>query len=752
MIEKQILEKYINKFALLLLLLIGIFTISCEDVTEEYKINILTEVPNSLIVGQTVEISYEITNNGTCEVSCESENVSIETNDNKITISALSKGEAKIVIICNENKDKTREIVISINEKDDDNKGDDNKGDEKDPQEVTFDVSVPEIMVGETKTISIAYEGNLEFEITTESDIISLSGYNIKAIKEGTAEIKVIEKNSKIEKIIIVTVKENIYETLLNYAFEKTGTKGYFWIELPKTNPDYDCKYEWSTNREDLLYIEEEILEFVDENIDIEITCKVTYKGQTHEETRTFTILSNDFGSVKEEFESQFKNGKILKSMDIKCDYDGATVEWYSSDEQIFSNLGEFTKPLNDSTITIYYKIIIDGQEEDLEISLEVDGKNINDIINDIDMWIDENVCTTGFISEDSILPNYINEYDTTLEWLDSDGQELDISKYIGNPIFSSGVNLKVKVMFKGRTKTLTKYYKLESKEYDNKWDLIKLFTDTIASSNITTYSYTLVNWQSKENGYIPFYDSNNSSVIQDILEYTYGKQRTNIKKTSTEYIVVHDTGNASSGANATMHNNYIKNLNNNPDSKYISWHYTVGDDGIYQHLPLDEVAYHAGDGSHVFGDTYYNEDYGAWSIGGGNRNGIGIESCINKGVDYTVVMRKLAKLVAELLIQYNLGIDRVKQHYHFAGKNCPQVMRENNRWEEFLYLVKLEYFAKNNLQDVTFKWTSNSSLLDNTGRVTDYNKVGEKVSFQVEVTYEGETKTYNYESVIKER
>lgn len=731
------MNKGINRIFALVLLLIGIFTISCTEELAGYTINILSEVPSSLAVGSKVEISYEVTNNGTCNITTESETISLEKENNKIIITAVSKGEAKIIIECNEYTKIKKEININIIEEN---------------EEVIFDVQVPEITVNETKEIEISCEGELQFEITTDSDIIKIEGNSITALKEGTAIIKVIETESRTEKEITIVVKENMFSKLLNYAFDTVGTKGYIYVELPSKHPNYDCKYEWSTNREDLLDVQDGLLELIDENTSIEITCKATYNGKTQEETRTFKILSIDLGLVRDEFEEQFKNNKITRTMNVKTEYDGATVEWYSGNEEIFSNLGELTKPLNDSVITIYYKVIMGDVEEDFEINLDVEGKTINDIIDDVDMWIDKNVCTTGYINEDTILPNYISDYDVIIEWQDTNGEKLDINKYVGNPIFSSGISVNIKVKFKDREKTLTKYYKLESVEYSDKWDLIKLFTDTIASSSVTTYSYNLVNWTSKENGYIPFYDSNNSEVTQDILEYTYGKQRTNIIKTSTEYIVVHDTGNASSGANAAMHNNYIKNLNSNPESTYISWHYTVGDDGIYQHVPLDEVAYHAGDGSHVYGDTYYNETYGAWSIGGGNRNGIGIESCINKGVDYTYVMRKLAKLVAELLTDYNLGIDRVKQHNHFSGKNCPQVMRENNRWEEFLYLVKLEYFAKNNLKGVTFKWTSNSSLLDNTGKITEYNKVGEKVSYQVEVTYDGETRTYNYESVIKQR
>ena len=78
--------------------------------------------------------------------------------------------------------------------------------------------------------------------------------------------------------------------------------------------------------------------------------------------------------------------------------------------------------------------------------------------------------------------------------------------------------------------------------------------------------------------------------------------------------------------------------------------------------------------------------------------------------------------------------------------------MRENNRWEEFLLLVRLEYFAKNNLKGVDFEWISKSENMDNTGRITKPNLKGQKVSYDVKVTYKGETKVYSFENVIKGR
>ena len=63
-------------------------------------------------------------------------------------------------------------------------------------------------------------------------------------------------------------------------------------------------------------------------------------------------------------------------------------------------------------------------------------------------------------------------------------------------------------------------------------------------------------------------------------------------------------------GANARMHAAYVKN-----PSTSVSWHYTVDDEQIiYQHLPTNEIGWHAGDGG----------------TGQGNRESIGIEICVN--------------------------------------------------------------------------------------------------------------------------
>ena len=96
-------------------------------------------------------------------------------------------------------------------------------------------------------------------------------------------------------------------------------------------------------------------------------------------------------------------------------------------------------------------------------------------------------------------------------------------------------------------------------------------------------------------------------------------------------------------------------------------------------------------DGKYYIGETYYSSGYGLISNRGGNNNSIGIESCINLGSDIYLTWQKTAKLVAHLLKDNFLDFDDIKQHHYFSGKNCPQTMRMNGLWEEFLSLVKFE-------------------------------------------------------------
>jgi hypothetical protein len=155
----------------------------------------------------------------------------------------------------------------------------------------------------------------------------------------------------------------------------------------------------------------------------------------------------------------------------------------------------------------------------------------------------------------------------------------------------------------------------------------------------------------------------------------------------TVNYITIHDTDNSSVGANALMHANYLINpdqggscadgsgMPNNPDCPK-SWHFTVDDHEIYQHLPVDENGWHAGDGAN----------------GTGNRQSIGVEICMNSDGNRTQAEENAAWLTAKLLTEQGLSIDRVKQHNNWSGKNCPSVLRgRTGGWDGFL--ARVAYF-----------------------------------------------------------
>ncbi|MES9710941.1 N-acetylmuramoyl-L-alanine amidase [Bacillus safensis] len=118
-------------------------------------------------------------------------------------------------------------------------------------------------------------------------------------------------------------------------------------------------------------------------------------------------------------------------------------------------------------------------------------------------------------------------------------------------------------------------------------------------------------------------------------------------------YITIHTTANQSAGADARAHARYV---NNGGGSTGVSWHFTVDDNRIVQHLPLNENGWHAGDGN-----------------GAGNRSSIGIEICKNRDGNFEKALTHAAGLVKFLMAHLGLKIGNVVSHQHWSGKNCPR-------------------------------------------------------------------------------
>ncbi|MEY9979670.1 N-acetylmuramoyl-L-alanine amidase family protein [Lysinibacillus sp. RC79] len=141
----------------------------------------------------------------------------------------------------------------------------------------------------------------------------------------------------------------------------------------------------------------------------------------------------------------------------------------------------------------------------------------------------------------------------------------------------------------------------------------------------------------------------------------SYGKG--NAKK----YIVVHETDNTRSGADADAH----ARLQYNGNSRSASWHYTVDDKEAVQS---------------------FEHAWRCWAAGSnkGNNEGIQVEICVNADGNYLKAVQNTAELVAKILKDEGIPISNVVQHNHCSGKNCPSQMRAGKvSWSQFITMVK---------------------------------------------------------------
>lgn len=142
-------------------------------------------------------------------------------------------------------------------------------------------------------------------------------------------------------------------------------------------------------------------------------------------------------------------------------------------------------------------------------------------------------------------------------------------------------------------------------------------------------------------------------TIKQQFIPASRTKQRPGYAMTP-QYITIHSTGNPKSTAQNEA--NYVCY---NSD-RQASYHYVVDDSQIIQVLPVNEVAWHAGDGG----------------SGTGNRKSVAIEICEpgdrKKAVDNAVWLTK------ELMRDLKIDKAHIRQHHDWSGKDCPRILRNS--------------------------------------------------------------------------
>ncbi len=160
-------------------------------------------------------------------------------------------------------------------------------------------------------------------------------------------------------------------------------------------------------------------------------------------------------------------------------------------------------------------------------------------------------------------------------------------------------------------------------------------------------------------------------------------------------------------------------------------------------------------DGYYYMGPTWWCFDQvveGRICGSGGNRNSIGIESCVNEGSDVWYTWQLTAQLVAKLMYDNNLGIERVKGHHFFSGKDCPQPLLENDLeiWHKFIEMVQAEYELIDTYKDYEFTLSTESKLLSANGRVVGTLNDATCVQYTVTVKVGDKTETITLGSMVQ--
>lgn len=184
--------------------------------------------------------------------------------------------------------------------------------------------------------------------------------------------------------------------------------------------------------------------------------------------------------------------------------------------------------------------------------------------------------------------------------------------------------------------------------------------------------------------------------INEKLVKYNFSSR----KGTSIKYIVIHDTGNTSKGADANAHFSFF-----NSTDRQSSAHYFVDDTQVLKIIKDSDKAWHCGDGNGKYGIT--------------NENSLGIEICINMNGNFNIAFDKAAELTSFLMKKYNITLENVVRHYDASRKICPNSMSKNNwmLWDDFLTKVNRYYInesdqSTNNNEIIIYDKISN--FIDN--------------------------------------
>ena len=548
-------------------------------------------------------------------------------------------------------------------------------------------------------------------------------------------------------------------------------------IELIEEYNELNATIEWSSSNEDVISFVGSATPDKSKAEEVVLSYKVMIGTEEKTGTKTVIVSPATVEQVLQRFERQFTS-TITRDYNVKTDfYELFEVKWYSTDESLFDNNGKYYKPKNDTNFEIKYSVKCkEFESEEKTLKLTAIGQSDLEKISEIQEWLTNEGMLELSLTNEISLPTIYEPLGVEIKWastntdvVSSDGK---VTQYVFDRYltlvasFDLGNGSGGSCEFECIVEALDTSNMSETEILENFLSAIALeyYGGTSFGGNAGGCNLTY--------GHLNFYENKETEIIQMILPET-NANRTLIS-TDVKFVIVHDTGNMSPGATAYANASYCKNSGASGTS--TGWHYTTGNDGVYQSIPEGEVGYHAhgsatayatfvktnvkaiwkkpnvtlssdgyimfnniksdylvpkvgaplasdgpvvkiGDDGYYYISKLYYSSLNTNATQGGNASSVGIESAVNAGTDYYLTSRITAKLVAEICMRHDVDLSCVLQHNTTSGKDCPNGMRSINFWYTFKDMVSMEMFAKTYFADYDFTWTGTGDI-DNTGRI----------------------------------
>ena len=356
---------------------------------------------------------------------------------------------------------------------------------------------------------------------------------------------------------------------------------------------------------------------FVNGQVVENLTFNINVKGEISEADyiKRFNELYIP-DSIYKDVEFKYVEDEIFKERKIK-----GTITYQSSNEDILSSDGDYKyTDSEDTKITISANIEVNGFNIKAQKEVIIEGNHDKEYVDAAAIWLEDNWKGDTTIAGDLDFPKTDDQGKVDMVWESNDKLIVDDSGKFTNWVCDKEITFSIIISMNDYF--VTKELKMKTL---SEADAIEYIMDKMHKDEyFQSYFYTYIvsgGHANQDFGMLNFYtidlDESKLVLTDTGSKYIYGTQsyNTNVKesdfkvmmvprsltikrpletKTSTEFVTCHDTGDNS--FNAEQWANEVTT-----SSRQVSWHFTVDDTQIIQHIPLNEVAYHAGDGGRIY-------------------------------------------------------------------------------------------------------------------------------------------------------